>query len=242
VPPRGTAGGYPGAAGRWTLLRESNILQLIEDGVYPAEDALKGTPADLPSKTGELVLHLGDVFTVVNGGGGGVGDPLLRVPALVAKDVVDGYVSDAAARDVYGVVVAGSGAVDETATREQRLAIRRSRIGHNPEREVTDAAAIAPLRAAGGRWQCTHCGFDLGDEDGNWRERAVVAECEISERFEQLRSQVRRRTDGEPVVLRENFCPGCATALAVDVTLQGRAPVQASRLGVKEPFEDGVPA
>jgi N-methylhydantoinase B len=242
VPPRGAAGGYPGAAGRWTLLRETNILQLIEDGVYPTEDALKGTPADLPSKTGELVLHLGDVFRVVNGGGGGVGDPLLRDPALVAKDVVDGYVSDAAAREVYGVVVDASGSVDETATRDQRLAIRRDRIGHDPEREVREAAAISPLRAAGGRWQCTRCGFDLGDEDGNWRESAVVVESEVSQRFEQLRSQVRRRTEGEPVVLRENFCPGCATALAVDVTLQGREPVRASRLGVKEPFGDGVPA
>src|SRR5919112_4351763 len=146
VPPRGSAGGYPGAAGSWTLLRETNILQLIEDGVYPTEDALHGSPADLPSKTGELVLHLGDVFTVVNGGGGGVGDPLLRDPALVAKDVRDGYVSDAAARSVYGVVLDDSGAVDETATRDQRLAVRRTRIGRDPEREVQDAAVISPLR------------------------------------------------------------------------------------------------
>lgn len=39
---------------------------------------------------------------VFAGGGGGYGDPRLREPELVEQDLLDGYVSEAAAREVYG--------------------------------------------------------------------------------------------------------------------------------------------
>jgi N-methylhydantoinase B len=54
------------------------------------------------------------------GGGGGYGDPLLRAPALVAADVENGYVSRAAARDRYGVVLDESGRLDVRATEHRR--------------------------------------------------------------------------------------------------------------------------
>ena len=44
---------------------------------------------------------------VVTTGGGGWGDPLEREPDLVARDVIEGKVSAAAARDDYGVVLVG---------------------------------------------------------------------------------------------------------------------------------------
>ena len=48
-------------------------------------------------------------------GGGGVGDPRERDPQAVLRDVVDGYVSLEAARDVYGVTI--------RRTREGRVAL-----------------------------------------------------------------------------------------------------------------------
>lgn len=42
------------------------------------------------------------------GGGGGFGDPLQRDPAAVKEDVLDEYVSVAAARERYGVVLTGT--------------------------------------------------------------------------------------------------------------------------------------
>jgi N-methylhydantoinase B len=49
--------------------------------------------------------------------GGGWGEPRERAPEAVLRDVRDGFVSAGAARDVYGVVLAGDGrAVDERAT------------------------------------------------------------------------------------------------------------------------------
>ncbi len=49
-------------------------------------------------------------------GGGGYGDPKEREIALVRRDVIEGWVTPARARDVYGVVVTVAGEVDENAT------------------------------------------------------------------------------------------------------------------------------
>jgi N-methylhydantoinase B len=47
-------------------------------------------------------LKRGDVVLTQTGGGGGYGDPAQRDPEAVRLDVVDGFVSPQAARDVYG--------------------------------------------------------------------------------------------------------------------------------------------
>jgi N-methylhydantoinase B len=61
------------------------------------------------------------VLAVTQGGGGGYGNPLERDPALVATDVLDGYVSYARARADYGVIVdPASGVVDGPATERER--------------------------------------------------------------------------------------------------------------------------
>jgi N-methylhydantoinase B len=61
----------------------------------------------------------GDVISFQQSGAGGYGDPFTRDPGRVLADVLDDYVSIAAARDQYGVVITGTGAdlaVDEAAT------------------------------------------------------------------------------------------------------------------------------
>ena len=66
---------------------------------------VEGTPRDLGGLVdGEPVLA-GQVVRVVTTGGGGWGDPLEREPELVARDVIDGKVSLAAAREEYGVAL-----------------------------------------------------------------------------------------------------------------------------------------
>ena len=53
-------------------------------------------------------------------GGGGWGDPLVRDPAAVARDVTLGYVTADAARDLYRVAVDAHGALDTVATARLR--------------------------------------------------------------------------------------------------------------------------
>ena len=65
----------------------------------------------------------GDVISFQQAGAGGYGDPRERDPQQVLDDVLDEYVSLAAAREQYGVVITGTGFdlhVDEPATRQLR--------------------------------------------------------------------------------------------------------------------------
>jgi N-methylhydantoinase B len=50
-----------------------------------------------------MVLRQGDVVRLETSGGGGFGDPAARDPAALERDVALGYVSAAAARDVYRI-------------------------------------------------------------------------------------------------------------------------------------------
>ena len=52
-------------------------------------------------------LKKGDVVRFITGSGGGYGDPHERDPLAVLDDVLDGYLSEGAARDVFGVVIEG---------------------------------------------------------------------------------------------------------------------------------------
>ncbi len=75
-----------------------------------------------------LVAHLkpGDAFRMRAGGGGGHGSPLLRPPEDVAEDVRQGYVSVAAAKELYGVAVDARTLALDVAETERLRASRRS--------------------------------------------------------------------------------------------------------------------
>jgi N-methylhydantoinase B len=86
---------------------------------------------------------VGDIVTIMTPGGGGYGDPLERPAAVVLEDVLDGYISEAAAREDYGVVIAG-GVVDEAATLGLRERMARQRgplkpFEFGPERDAWEA-------------------------------------------------------------------------------------------------------
>jgi len=83
----GLAGGRAGAPFRVTV-----------DPGGPNERVLPGLVDDEPIPAGSLVR-------IETTGGGGWGDPLEREPDLVGLDVLEGKVSERAARDDYGVVV-----------------------------------------------------------------------------------------------------------------------------------------
>ena len=77
-----------------------------------------------PSKFTNIRLGPGDRVRLVSPSGGGYGDPLERDPALVADDVLEGFVSVESADATYGVVLGADGSVDEAATATRRDALR----------------------------------------------------------------------------------------------------------------------
>jgi N-methylhydantoinase B len=113
TPPWGLRGGRPGA--RWTtLVRRAG----------GAEEIMPGRKV--------FALGAGDRVVALTGGGGGYGPPWERDPAQVAADVRDRKVSPAAARDQYGVVLDGAGAVDAAATAARRRAMAEAAGGEPP--------------------------------------------------------------------------------------------------------------
>jgi len=84
----------------------------------PEADGSGGTR--LPSTLSEHPLADGVLLRIETPGGGGYGDPRERDAALVAYEVLQQRISVHAARELYGVVVAADGRLDEAATRELR--------------------------------------------------------------------------------------------------------------------------
>jgi N-methylhydantoinase B len=105
--PWGLDGGLEGT-GNEMLLRRDGVL---DDDVPNA-------------KVFRAKVKAGDAFVLRSGGGGGFGSPLERAPDDVRHDVRQGYVSIAAARNYYGVVLDPvTLAVDAAATERQRAAL-----------------------------------------------------------------------------------------------------------------------
>ncbi len=69
---------------------------------------------------GFQVIPDGDRLILKLPGGAGMGDPLARDPALVARDVRDGLVSAENAHAFYKVAVAPDGTLDTAATNQLR--------------------------------------------------------------------------------------------------------------------------
>jgi N-methylhydantoinase B len=67
--------------------------------------AYPGTARERRVTTRRVPVEPGDRFQVLSAGGGGRGDARDREPERVREDVLDGFVSREAARDVYGVDV-----------------------------------------------------------------------------------------------------------------------------------------
>ncbi len=71
----------------------------------------------------------GDIFRLIGAGGGGYGDPLMREPAHIADDLLEGKVSAAGAVRDYGVVFTGDGTtIDLAATQAKRAELAGARI------------------------------------------------------------------------------------------------------------------
>ncbi len=102
--------------GKWSV---SSIADRTQ---YPALGLLggqAGAPGEVTTGDGEKLhakalkdLTNGEVIHVNLPGGGGYGDPFQRAPEKVLWDVIEGYVTAAAAEKQYGVAVTYSGAAD----------------------------------------------------------------------------------------------------------------------------------
>jgi N-methylhydantoinase B len=236
IPLPGLFGGYPGACTRFEARRGA----AIGAPACPTDawEAVGGTVVPVGLNAAGLVLARGEAFRFANASGSGLGDPLAREPWRVLADVREGYVSAAAARTVYGVVLTTDGReIDEPATAAARAAIRAARRARarfparpaDPPRtaEVVGrlSAAVEVVRAARTLVaRCADCGAGLARAPAGWKGGAGVAESVLgTPACAGIAPAWAPRREGSEVVLREYVCPGCARLLEVEVTLAGTA-------------------
>jgi N-methylhydantoinase B len=100
-PPWGIAGGMAGGTGRVVVNPGTNH----ERPVQPLSDG--------------NMLKRGDVLRIETGGGGGYGHPFDRPPESVLDDVLGGFVTERAAKELYGVAI-NDDSVDGGQTRRLR--------------------------------------------------------------------------------------------------------------------------
>ncbi len=146
-----------------------NEVLMRKDGVWDKERR--------NAKVLTAPLKTGDAYALRSGGGGGFGSPLERAPAAVREDVREGYVTLAAARDYYGVVLEPKTLViDIPATEAERAGLaevhrRRMAEAGKPVRRLTAAelSEKAPDHPPVPCLQISCCGrisFPFLDEDG----------------------------------------------------------------------------
>jgi N-methylhydantoinase B len=125
---QGMFGGYPGAPAIMVLHEDVDPERFVVPAQAPSAAANTGSRGrTLPYC--EFDLKDRGVLYVRAASGGGYGDPLDRPPEIVLRDVLNGFVSPDAARDIYGVVLSEDGnLLDPDATQELRATCRRERL------------------------------------------------------------------------------------------------------------------
>ncbi|HUB75860.1 MAG TPA: hydantoinase B/oxoprolinase family protein [Solirubrobacteraceae bacterium] len=219
----GLSGGGAAPVKSNIVLRSSNARALFAGGKVPVAAAeLEQREVDVLAAKDHTLLADDDFIVVLIPGGGGYGDPLRREPDAVAADVAAGLVSEAVAGRVYGVVLE-DGAVDAAATLAARDEIRAERLRDGRAGAGSNGAAADPgaaaeqmvcdtVELAGDALRCSVCHHVFGDRATDYKLASSMRELPIT-----YSSPLNALGLVDEIVLREFSCPGCGTAVAVDV-------------------------
>jgi N-methylhydantoinase B len=216
----GISGGLPGCNAESCLLRDGNVDELPDDW-----DATTGEREE--AQWGSFSMGERDILYQHYMGGGGYGDPLAREPFEVADDLARGVVGPAAARELFGVVLAEDGSADPEATAAERMRMRSERLGGDAPASAARRADVPRterriaeyLQRTDAGTQCTWCGCLVAPDESHWKDGALMRE-----RPPQAGGRFRESVAG--LVLRQWHCPGCATLLETEVALEGDPPIR----------------
>jgi N-methylhydantoinase B len=228
---QGLAGGRPAAVNSNVVVRASNVRDLFAAGRMPATVAeLSSASVEVLAAKAHTLVDGGDVHVYLQTGGGGYGDPLRREPERVLHDVRRGLVSPGVARSIYGVVI-GHGAVDAAATMGLRAIARADRlaaavpavegfvrpVAHRGEGVPPRGDTVQAIQAGSARLiACSVCHTRFGAYGEDYKAGTVMCELRIADLG--ALNAVAPPTD---LVVREFYCPGCGTAVALDIQAAG---------------------
>jgi N-methylhydantoinase B len=192
-------------------------------------DEVTGEWEELQLRQEEFTQNPADVYAVLWSAAGGFGDPLERDPALVESDIEHLNVSEATARDVYGVALRADGTADREATERLREAMRKERLARArpPEgalrkaggkRKFLATAMLAVHATADGpRHVCAKCDTDLGPVRENYKERCARDDRPI-QTSNPIVGDPSRFIDDVPQ-FRQFYCPGCGALIENEIAI-----------------------
>ena len=124
----GLSGGYPGAPNDYIWVHNERVGEEGKNVDFRFARNLEELPGEKETVAWGVYPLMGeDCLYIRWNGAGGYGDPLDRDPDAVRRDIQEGVVSAAAARDIYGIVLSGA-EVDAAATADRRKAILEDRL------------------------------------------------------------------------------------------------------------------
>jgi N-methylhydantoinase B len=221
----GMSGGYPANTAYDVMFRNSTMRdRLGRTGIPEKLAEIDGQPEFIQVAVDS---HMGwdDVYYTHWQGGGGYGDPLLREPASVARDVAEGKVTRQAARDVYGVVLLQDSCADVEATRlrRQELLSGRKTLG-TAEPVSAEGASLAEGRILDdnllvdktGNTRCKHCGAVVGTAGGQFLSKAYRREGPPALAGPQIHGDPANFVE-EEIVFRHSCCPNCLASLLTEI-------------------------
>lgn len=225
----GLAGGYPGGAQRDVIRRQADVAALFEQGIMPAElDELGGEQELVPARH-ETLVGPADVLFLHPSGGGGYGDPLLRDPDAVARDVAELKVSAESAAKIYGVALNNDGSVDEAATAARRAEIRAARLNNSVQAlepivdpEPSDGAkhhdpnTVVVPDGKGLTIVCRQCRTALTTAGTDYSAALHQYVAPLSAAGPGILTEPRTIIDAD-LEFRQLCCPGCGTAMSTTV-------------------------
>ena len=197
----GLAGGFPGSPNAYFWIKNSEPQP--GNGAAPARtEPMAGEQQSVD--WGVFPLMGNDALYVRWNGGGGYGDPLLRPPQEVGRDVRNGLTSTEFAETVYGVVMdAGTGEPDPLHTDKKRATLLSQRKNGTEPVPVTSAHV-----------SCKHCGQALAGTGNDWKDAASVQETP-------LQALGGPYSSGGEAVLRSFGCPACGILLDTETAMRG---------------------
>ena len=132
-------------------------------------------------------------------------------PRELIRDLLSGQISPG---DLQGV----QRAPKDPGRRETVIELECERVAFDEPILVCLQEALYVVELPGGeRVTKCRCGHDFGDHRRNWKEEAAIVERDGESAY----FTGPRAADPEWMVLREFYCPGCATRLDVEVVPPG---------------------
>jgi len=224
----GLNGGYPACTNAYDFKRDSDVLEWFRQRRMPGDIAdVTGEEELLQLRQIDIRQGTSDIYEVAFAAGAGYGDPIERDPEAVRRDVENGDISRAAARDVFRVVLHGEDddpTVDGSATQALRREAIFERLGREPRapgkrhpvmRRVTEYLDLVTARDAK-HLACSRCGHVLCEAGHNYKEHAlrIVRPIQASN---PLIGDPQRFIDAG-VEFRQFYCPECGGLIENEVS------------------------